>query len=171
MGKKTYTMPWKGLKFGAGDDIETRKGPALDTVQQPRRSEHVPRQLTSFLPRLSESTANIPKEGNSNGAPDHHCQEQNKKRSRFNLMRLRHASDPQLSTSYKNAEQSSVPPVPPRKSVSCYKWAMRCSWILFACILTRSLSSPQDHYHRTYLLKCYSRDINQQTQEHIRVFF
>ncbi|KAL1957213.1 hypothetical protein VTO42DRAFT_6247 [Malbranchea cinnamomea] len=110
-------MPWKGLKFGAADDIETRKGAALESVHPPRRSEHIPRQLTQLIPRLSESTTNISKSESPNAdcpvLPDHDANEQSKKRSRFNLMRLRHASDPQLSASYKNAEQSSVPPVPP----------------------------------------------------------
>lgn len=113
-------MPWKGLKFGAADDIETRKETAVDTVQQPRRSEHIPRQRANFFPRHSESTTTISKEDGSNGTdvpppPTNNAQQQNKKRGRFNLMRLRHASDPQLSTSYKNAERSSIPPVPPRK--------------------------------------------------------
>lgn len=44
------------------------------------------------------------------------------RRNRFSFMRLRHASDPQLSKSYAKAEQKPppVPAIPPRKSFSMW---------------------------------------------------
>jgi hypothetical protein len=123
-------MPWKGLKYvsagpGNNDLIRDETPPAV--VDPPRRSEHVPRQFTLSFPRLSESTANVsrttdPKDSDdlshiSNTPDDRGGHEPAKKRSRFNLMRFRHASDPQLSASYKQAEEPPVPAIPPRQLI------------------------------------------------------
>lgn len=133
MGKGSSMMPWKGLRFGGTDSVDF--GTRSETNLEPptRHSEHVPRRFPSvdqLPPRLSESIVNSPLAGDSHvmGSstpvddraafgrnPDHVVRHQNARRSRFSLMRFRHASDPQLSVTFNQAETPPVPSLPPRK--------------------------------------------------------
>ncbi|KAL4764917.1 Arf family guanine nucleotide exchange factor SYT1 [Aspergillus foveolatus] len=130
-------MHWKGLRLGALYDSESKRNPA---EPQSRHSEQLARSTlsaTNLPPRISESSACSPNltgldvdgqaesEGN-NGAPatgnsslmsrvpnalNSSREALNRSGNRFSLMRLRHASDPQLSKSYAKAG-TEVPPVP-----------------------------------------------------------
>lgn len=132
-------MHWKGLRLVA-DGSSKRQGP----IEPPhgRRSEHLPRPSPPDTePRLSESNArsaglpqhdgspdsssrlDLPATGDDDHTEDHsgaaspsHGNPPSMRRHRFSFMRFRHASDPQLSKSYSQAEQD-APPVPslPRK--------------------------------------------------------
>lgn len=134
-------MHWKGLRFVA--DGSSKRHSTFEPQTQARRSEHLPRPaLSTTDPRYSESTSRLqePREpsdmtdgpgpavdsateyrpdlgiartdfaGPSTNTPS-------LRRNRFSFMRLRHASDPQLSKSYAKAAQAETPPVPslPRK--------------------------------------------------------
>jgi hypothetical protein len=134
MWKGSYTMPWKGLRFGgAGSaDFGTRSETNLELPT--RHSEHVPRRVPSMdqlPPRLSESVAHSRLAGGPYDTDpstpvddteafgrisDDTLQQQGARHSRFSLMRFRHASDPQLSATYKQAEPPPVPSLPPRMS-------------------------------------------------------
>ncbi|PGH13375.1 hypothetical protein AJ79_03654 [Helicocarpus griseus UAMH5409] len=131
MTKSTSIMPWrKGLRFGAPDDHNSHQQHRLNPEPSPaRHSEQIPRSsspMGHLVPRLSESTTNSPlagefkatehptPDGSAVGSRrnlDHSSKQQNTRRNRFSLMRFRHASDPQLSASYNEAE--TTPPVPP----------------------------------------------------------
>ncbi|KAL4986041.1 hypothetical protein BDW68DRAFT_164019 [Aspergillus falconensis] len=126
-------MHWKGLRLGALNDSESKRNSA---EPQSRHSEQLARSTlsaTNLPPRISESSARSPTftgpdddvQGN-NGAPAAENTSLkskvpnafyasrdalNRGGNRFSLMRLRHASDPQLSKSYAKAE-AGVPPVP-----------------------------------------------------------
>lgn len=126
-------MHWKGLRLVA--DSSKRQSPS-DPQPHGRRSEHLPRPSPPETePRLSDSTARgtgIPQEDGAvdagstlelpeTGDGDHEEQPgaagpsqgtaPSMRRHRFSFMRFRHASDPQLSKSYAQAEQD-TPPVP-----------------------------------------------------------
>ncbi|QQK40182.1 Guanyl-nucleotide exchange factor, putative [Penicillium digitatum] len=118
-------MHWKGLRLVA----DGKRQSTMEPQGQPRHSEHLPRPFAPAEPRLSES---IPR---SSGLPDglntglhppnddrsNHGVAQpdfagpsdrpSSRHKRFSFMRLRHASDPQLSKSYVKAGQN-TPPVP-----------------------------------------------------------
>ncbi|KAL5003388.1 hypothetical protein BDV10DRAFT_45016 [Aspergillus recurvatus] len=129
-------MHWKGLRLGALYDSESRRNSA---EPQSRHSEQLARSTlsaTNLPPRISESSARSP---NFTGPDDDKGEWEdkngtlaagntslkskvpnalyasrdalNRSGNRFSLMRLRHASDPQLSKSYAKAE-AEVPPVP-----------------------------------------------------------
>ncbi|EEH40574.2 hypothetical protein PAAG_09027 [Paracoccidioides lutzii Pb01] len=124
-------MPWKGCRLGA-DDRNSQPHHSVNPESAPaRHSEHIPRSnsaMDQLAPRLSESTANSPLAGEPGGAErsertlsdngpagsggksvPNAKQQGTTIFNRFSLMRFRHASDPQLSTSYNEAE---TPPVP-----------------------------------------------------------
>ncbi|KAL4807328.1 hypothetical protein BDV18DRAFT_115902 [Aspergillus unguis] len=133
-------MHWKGLRLGALHDNESKRSLA-GSQTQPRHSEQLARptqSTTNLSPRNSASSARSPNTtqqdgdqydygdgaygapaaGNStlmNKTPNtlHSGRDSNMNRrgNRFSLMRLRHASDPQLSKSYAKGE-TEAPPVP-----------------------------------------------------------
>lgn len=57
------------------------------------------------------------------------------RRNRFSFMKLRHASDPQLSKSYAKAEQKPppVPSIPPRKFLLWTTFSIPCSCVSWLC--------------------------------------
>jgi hypothetical protein len=134
MWKGSYTMPWKGLRFGGTDGVDFGTRSETNLGPPTRHSEHVPRRVPSLEqlpPRLSESIVHSPLAGDSHGMDpstpvgdtagrksDHTVRHQNARRNRFSLMRFRHASDPQLSVTFNRAEPPPVPSLPPRKSLS-----------------------------------------------------
>jgi hypothetical protein len=138
-------MHWKGLRLGALYDSEKRH--LTEPQIQSRHSEqlHRPTQSTTNLaPRNSESLPRSPisaEDDNDHGESGGnkgtffagntslksklpsalHASRDNlhMRGNRFSLMRLRHASDPQLSKSYAKGEAEAqtppVPSIPPRK--------------------------------------------------------
>ncbi|KAJ5171874.1 hypothetical protein N7492_004467 [Penicillium capsulatum] len=135
-------MHWKGLRLVA--DGSSKRQSTVEPQAQARRSEHLPRPSPPATePRLSES---IPR---SQGLtpPDEHGESarglavpeaeghgvaradssgpssldtSSMRRNRFSFMRLRHASDPQLSKSYAKAQEGTppVPALPPPKIIT-----------------------------------------------------
>jgi hypothetical protein len=127
-------MHWKGLRL-----VADGKKQAVEPQGQSRRSEHLPRPYPPATePRLSESIPRISRLSSSHAhlpglqvpddkGPDDVPQPDfagsssgntpSLRRNRFSFMRLRHASDPQLSKSYVKAGEQDAPPVPslPRK--------------------------------------------------------
>lgn len=103
----------------------------MDTQGLSRRSEHLPRPYPPAEPRLSESIPRSPglseevdpglQVPDENGSTHEVSQSDfagpssgdrpNLRHKRFSFMRLRHASDPQLSKSYAKAGEE-TPPVP-----------------------------------------------------------
>lgn len=133
-------MHWKGLRLVA--DGNSKRQSTIEPHAQGRRSEHLPRPNPPVTePRLSESSAGglgpSPHDGSDEARlemldefPVHGVAQSDfagpasgdtpsLRRNRFSFMRLRHASDPQLSKSYAQAQQE-TPPVPslPRKWIS-----------------------------------------------------
>ncbi|KAJ6110125.1 hypothetical protein N7486_002360 [Penicillium sp. IBT 16267x] len=125
-------MHWKGLRLVADG---SKRQSTIEPQSQSRRSEHLPRPSPPVSdPRLSESTARGPglspidgsdhsSLGVPTGIPDHGVAQSDfagpssgdtpsLRRNRFSFMRLRHASDPQLSKSYAKAGQQEAPPMP-----------------------------------------------------------
>ncbi|KAJ5988368.1 hypothetical protein N7481_003578 [Penicillium waksmanii] len=137
-------MHWKGLRLVA--DSSSKRQSTIDpqayAQPQSRRSEHLPRPSPpSTEPRYSESTPRLPGLSPPNeqaefespsdaarGAPDpwraggvyRMAMAMRLRRKRFSFMRLRHASDPQLSKSYTKAQQEAppVPSLPPPKIIT-----------------------------------------------------
>lgn len=127
-------MHWKGLRLVA-DGRDSKRQSTIEG--QPRRSEHLPRPSPPATePRLSESiprspglssshvhlpSLQVPEESAEGQAPTDFAPSSGDtpslRRNRFSFMRLRHASDPQISKSYIKAGQQDAPPVPslPRK--------------------------------------------------------
>lgn len=124
-------MHWKGLRLVA----DGKRQSTMDPQGLSRRSEHLPRPYPPAEPRLSESIPRTPglsesvnpelpapdDNGSNHGVaqPDFAGPSSDRssvRHKRFSFMRLRHASDPQLSKSYVRAGQD-TPPVPslPRK--------------------------------------------------------
>ncbi|KAJ6180129.1 hypothetical protein N7519_010590 [Penicillium mononematosum] len=128
-------MHWKGLRLVA----DGKRQSTIEPQGQSRRSEHLPRPYPPTEPRLSES---IPRasglsesvnpelqapddNGSNHGVPQPDFAGPSSDRSslrhkRFSFMRLRHASDPQLSKSYVQAGQNTppVPSLPPPKIIT-----------------------------------------------------
>ncbi|KAJ5964819.1 uncharacterized protein N7479_004695 [Penicillium vulpinum] len=129
-------MHWKGLRLVA----DGKRQSSIEPQAQSRRSEHLPRPYPPAEPRLSES---IPRSGLSDSpvntglqVPDDNGSNHGEapsdfagpssgdrpslRHKRFSFMRLRHASDPQLSKSYVKAGQSTppVPSLPPPKIIT-----------------------------------------------------
>jgi hypothetical protein len=136
-------MHWKGLRLVA--DGSSKRQSTIESQPQGRRSEHLPRPLAPINePRYSESTPRFsdladaeeihaddgtvsqlrvpgprgPEAGVARAdfaAGPSTGDTPSLRRNRFSFMRLRHASDPQLSKSYAKGEET--PPVPslPRK--------------------------------------------------------
>ncbi|KAM5469197.1 hypothetical protein MauCBS54593_004550 [Microsporum audouinii] len=123
-------MPWN-LR-GSSKDNTTKKHVSLAQSEielPPRRSEHSTRSRPrSPLPSLSETQT----VAGERSLSTHDCNIGNRldvargkdlsraatKRNRFSLMKFRHASDPQLSSSYQNSEPPPVPKLVPRR---CYQ--------------------------------------------------
>lgn len=128
----TNMPPWKGFKSKTGNNHDTRWRNTLVGPQLPRHSDQLPRRKGSLDDAGSNGgEENRPQElGNAtsssstdaagpqgdgaagdanlrpvrtNSAPKHH---------RFSLLKFRHASDPQLSSSYAAAEAPPVPALP-----------------------------------------------------------
>lgn len=128
-------MHWKGLRIGASDKHDS-KGPS---VVDPRHSVQLSRPTlsTTEVPSRRSETApqaplvTIPDENTQTATPGGytanvskmeppslpHAGSASSRRNRFSFMKLRHASDPQLSRSYAKGEQDAppVPSLPPRK--------------------------------------------------------
>ncbi|CAI7587258.1 unnamed protein product [Penicillium bialowiezense] len=122
-------MHWKGLRLVA-DGRDSKRQSTIEG--QPRRSEHLPRPSPPATePRLSESiprspglssshvhlpSLQVPEESTEGQAPTDFAPSSGDtpslRRNRFSFMRLRHASDPQISKSYIKAGQQDAPPVP-----------------------------------------------------------
>lgn len=125
MWKKSSTMPWKGLWLGGSDNKKAN----AELGGSSRHADQGPRQYSvEAIP--SRHSENPPRHRGTNGI-DHHKHDdaanpdhsnhptpsQNTKRNRFSVMRFRHASDPQLSVTYQNAEPPPVPSLPPRECI------------------------------------------------------
>lgn len=137
-------MHWKGLRLTAtdGSNNGSKRYSAIFPSSAFRHSEHGPRPSTPSATQLARrqsdsgpcsrideaesdavqpTTAERPDEPteNANATPPETPTErrQSLRRSRFNMLRFRHASDPQLSSSYAQADPDAppVPPLPPRK--------------------------------------------------------
>ncbi|KAF3480423.1 uncharacterized protein GIQ15_05770 [Arthroderma uncinatum] len=128
----TITMPWN-LRSSSKDSARKHISPAHSEVElPPRRSEHSIRSRPrSPLPRLSE-TQGVAGDRSSfahdvngsrldvvreNDARDPAVTRLATKRNRFSLMKFRHASDPQLSSSYQNSEPPPVPKLLPPPTI------------------------------------------------------
>ncbi|CAG8884720.1 unnamed protein product [Penicillium nalgiovense] len=127
-------MHWKGLRLVA----DGKRQSTIEPQGQSRRSEHLPRPCPPTQPRLSESIPRAlgPSESVNPGlqAPDDNSSNHgvaqdfagpssdrsSLRHKRFSFMRLRHASDPQLSKSYVKAGQETpaVPSLPPPKIIT-----------------------------------------------------
>ncbi|KAJ5498606.1 SEC7-like alpha orthogonal bundle [Penicillium expansum] len=129
-------MHWKGLRLVA----DGKRQNTTEPQGQSRRSEHLPRPFVPAEPRLSESIprpSELPEEVNTGLRPpdddgfNHGVAESgvagpssddrpSLRHKRFSFMRLRHASDPQLSKSYAKAGQDTppVPSLPPPKIIT-----------------------------------------------------
>ena len=137
-------MHWKGLRLVA--DGSSKRQSTIEPQTQARRSEHLPRPSPPETePRYSETLPRSPgldmpvdihdttrgDDAPAASGPDHgvartdlagssssglSADTPSLRRNRFSFMRLRHASDPQLSKSYAKAARD-TPPVPslPRK--------------------------------------------------------
>lgn len=127
-------MHWKGLRLVADGKHGKDGSKSQGSVEgHSRRSEHLPRPSPPATePRLSESIHRSPKLSSSHAhlplqVPDSESSNgvaqtdfagpssgdtPSLRRNRFSFMRLRHASDPQLSKSYAKAAQQDTPPVP-----------------------------------------------------------
>lgn len=127
-------MHWKGLRIGGSDGNDSKRRTLIEP--QPRHSEQLSRpnpsstepasrrsESTPRPPRLIEadetkqaaapaqSTANDSAKMENPGPSASHSGTPGLRRNRFSFMRLRHASDPQLSRTYAKGEED-VPPVP-----------------------------------------------------------
>ncbi|KAJ5617316.1 hypothetical protein N7537_002430 [Penicillium hordei] len=129
-------MHWKGLRLVA----DGKRQSTMEPHGQSRRSEHLPRPYAPAEPRLSESiprSSGLSEEENAGLQPpdddeSNHAGAQpdfagpssvdrpSLRHKRFSFMRLRHASDPQLSKSYVRAGQDTppVPSLPPPKIIT-----------------------------------------------------
>jgi hypothetical protein len=140
-------MYWKGLRIGTSDGNEPKRRSLVEPQSVSRHSEQLPRptlSTTNLAPRRSESARSPSLTGPDDA--DHNTEDvgaelagsrshnspgkaqqtgmnlsvndgSNWRFNRFSFMRLRHASDPQLSKSYAKGKED-VPPVPnlpPRK--------------------------------------------------------
>ncbi|KAL1999456.1 hypothetical protein VTN02DRAFT_4491 [Thermoascus thermophilus] len=138
-------MHWRGLRLGAVDGNEPNKRRSvIEPDAHARLSEHVPRPrpATGEPPsRRSESATRspvgmgslrptTPEERSRDGppgtaetgkaeTPTSPVSRQMSLRNRFSMMRFRYASDPQLSTSYAQADEEAppVPPLPPPPTI------------------------------------------------------
>ncbi|OGM44962.1 guanyl-nucleotide exchange factor [Aspergillus bombycis] len=132
-------MYWKGLRIGTSDGNETKRRSLVEPQSVSRHSEQISRptlSTTNLAPRRSESAPRSPTltgpdadhptdttgpelVGSHSHTPPGKVQNaglsvtdsSNWRFNRFSFMRLRHASDPQLSKSYAKGEED-VPPVP-----------------------------------------------------------
>ncbi|KAF9893398.1 hypothetical protein FE257_011830 [Aspergillus nanangensis] len=132
-------MHWKALRIGTSDSNDSKRRSLVESHPLGRHSEQIPRDTlstTNIAPRRSESTPRSPiltgpedaehngeslGELRSNtpaarpripGAGLLSAESATLRRNRFSFMRLRHASDPQLSKTYAKGESKDVPPVP-----------------------------------------------------------
>lgn len=137
-------MHWKGLRIGASNSNDSKRRTFIEP--QPRHSEQLSRpnhSSTELASRRSESAPRPrhltePDEAKQAAAPGESTANDSARmenpgassnggipswrRNRFSFMRLRHASDPQLSRSYAKGEED-VPPVPslPRRPTPVVK--------------------------------------------------
>lgn len=130
-------MHWKGLRLGPSDNSSNRRS-VIDLLPQARRSEQLPRpsppadlepRHSESAPRqllgLSQSKSHQDDDPSQREVSDEKEQQgsgmdrtdfaststPSLRRNRFSFMRLRHASDPQLSKTYAK-DQQEAPPVP-----------------------------------------------------------
>ncbi|OXV06539.1 hypothetical protein Egran_05693 [Elaphomyces granulatus] len=134
-------MPWKALRlspFNSSDGNGSKKSNAIFSAVHARHSEHVPRPIlptsqharrrsdSGPRPRIPESNGlqpatldddptETPEETASNGNIETSIlmeRRQSVLMNRFSVLRFRHASDPQLSTTFAQAD-GNTPPLPP----------------------------------------------------------
>ena len=133
-------MHWKGLRiFFDGNNESSKKPSPINSVHHGEKLPDVidtdnsrpPSRLPFLSFRHSESIPRLPPFADpeeerrlGNGSDDQRppgrssssrlsADWQTVRRNRFSFWRHRHASDPQLATSYEKGEANSVPPVPP----------------------------------------------------------
>lgn len=122
-------MPWRGLKAGLANRDARSRSPAVDS-QLPRHSDQLPRIRGSSenLPSPLSHEVQLAQDGNEEGEQDSAALDSpngehelklrparthgTPRHHRFSLLRFRHASDPQLSTSYAASEPPPVPSIP-----------------------------------------------------------
>lgn len=170
-------MHWKGLRIGTSDANDKRRS-LLEPQSQARHSEQLPRPTIStsnLAPRRSESAPRSPsliepepdQTADNDGSQLAACRSHNLpaptprvrsgltpgdnsswRRNRFSFMRLRHASDPQLSQSYAKGEED-VPPVPslPRKK-NHHLCLLRFQ--IFAWLIMLACNSSDHHHHGSH---------------------
>lgn len=130
-------MHWKGLRLVA--DGSSKRRSIIEPHTQARHSEQLPRpppptsepRYSETIPR-SQGLSNVPEgtddgpgpavDASTDGGPEHgiartdfagpSTDTHSVRRNRFSFMRLRHASDPQLSKSYAQAEAPPMPSLP-----------------------------------------------------------
>ncbi|KAL1964971.1 hypothetical protein VTN77DRAFT_6171 [Rasamsonia byssochlamydoides] len=128
-------MHWKGLRLATTDGNNgSKRYSSIFSTPGFRHSEHVPRSSPSAtqLARRRSDSGPRPRTGDpesdalqpditerldeqtesADAPPETPTERQSLRRSRFNMLRFRHASDPQLSASYAQADPD-APPVPP----------------------------------------------------------
>ena len=121
-------MHWKGLRVGTVGANDPRRRSAIEP--QSRHSEQLSRStFPGFSPRRSGSPVRSTPQAQQDGDTDKDKGREDgpdtsklapstpNLRKRFSFMKMRHASDPQLSKSYAKGEKHAppVPNLPPRK--------------------------------------------------------
>jgi hypothetical protein len=139
-------MPWKSLRPTPNDGSVSKRYSTLFTTSDSSHSQQKSRPSLSRSPAARRQSDNGPRpileesdhststiahldhqgkhfNGTSETVPDTTTpssleSSQPARRNRFSMLRIRHASDPQLSASYARSAPNSpaVPPLPPRKS-------------------------------------------------------
>ena len=141
-------MPWKALRlspFNSSDSNGSKKSNAILSGTRARHSEHVPRPIlpASQLARrrsdsgprpqiltesdglqpvaLDSDPTETPGEAASTGKIETSTSMERRQSvlmNKFSMLRFRHASDPQLSTTFAQGDGKTppLPPMPPRKS-------------------------------------------------------
>jgi hypothetical protein len=143
-------MPWKGLRSNAAGGRKSRRHSVFDNAEAPAVAEPhgmdsaeaivAPADIMDHKP-MSRQSSHAPSRNPAPPAHDasqadhatedssHHMRRINAatvpKSHRFSLLRFRHASDPQLSSSYSTSALILTPPLPkpPSKSLmDCRYW-------------------------------------------------
>lgn len=121
-------MPTQGLKAGTAGPSSSKRhsmlGPELNhegsspsIVPDPSKSSLLsgsisPSPLNQEMDATSRPTSSNEENGIGNQLRPTRSAKQTPKSHRFSLMKFRHASDPNLSTSYSDAEAPPVPSIP-----------------------------------------------------------
>ncbi|KAJ5140433.1 hypothetical protein N7448_003841 [Penicillium atrosanguineum] len=174
-------MHWKGLRLVA--DGSSKRQSTIEPQTQARRSEHLPRPSPPETePRYSEALPRSPgldmpvevrdttrgDDAPADTGPDHKVARTDfaghsssglsagtpsLRRNRFSFMRLRHASDPQLSKSYAKAARD-TPPVP----------SLPPPTIITTAPTSNELEQPVKHQSKLNLLPLRKRSMEELTR-------